>query len=132
MSMYFIGIDISKYKHDCCIISAADQKVVAKVTIKNDKSGFDELLSLIYSFSTPENIRIGFEVTAHYALHLELFHENALLTFMEVNPLLISEYKKSKSLRRTKTDSVDCESIARWLMTVDYKPIQKDFTTLIL
>ncbi len=22
MSMYFIGIDISKYKHDCCIISA--------------------------------------------------------------------------------------------------------------
>ena len=27
MSMYFIGIDISKYKHDCCIISAADQKV---------------------------------------------------------------------------------------------------------
>ena len=24
MSMYFVGIDISKYKHDCCIISAAD------------------------------------------------------------------------------------------------------------
>ena len=23
MSMYFVGIDISKYKHDCCIISAA-------------------------------------------------------------------------------------------------------------
>lgn len=21
MSMYFVGIDISKYKHDCCIIS---------------------------------------------------------------------------------------------------------------
>lgn len=33
MSMYFIGIDISKYKHDCCIISTADQKVVSKVTI---------------------------------------------------------------------------------------------------
>ncbi len=102
MSMYFIGIDISKYKHDYCIISAADQKVVAKVTIKNDKSGFDELLSLIHSLSTPENIRIGFEATAHYALNLELFLENALLPFMEVNPVLISEYKKSKSLRRTK------------------------------
>ena len=25
MSMYFVGIDISKYKHDCCIISAVDQ-----------------------------------------------------------------------------------------------------------
>ena len=127
MSMYFVGIDISKYKHDCCIISAADQKVVSKVTIKNNKSGFDELLTIINSLSNPEDIRIGFESTAHYALNLELFLENSLLTFMEVNPVLISEYKKSKTLRRTKTDSVDCESIARWLMTVEYKPHSKGF-----
>ena len=127
MSMYFIGIDISKYKHDCCILSAADQKVVSKVTIKNNKSGFDELLTIINSLSNPEDIRIGFESTAHYALNLELFLENSLLTFMEVNPVLISEYKKSKTLRRTKTDSVDCESIARWLMTVEYKPHSKGF-----
>ena len=127
MSMYFIGIDISKYKHDCCIISAADQKVVSKVTIKNNKAGFDELLTIINSLSNPEDIRIGFESTAHYALNLELFLENSLLTFMEVNPVLISEYKKPKTLRRTKTDSVDCESIARWLMTVEYKPHSKGF-----
>lgn len=125
--MYFIGIDISKYKHDCCIISAADQKVVSKVTIKNNKTGFEQLLTIIHSLSSPEDIRIGFESTAHYALNLELFLENALLTFMEVNPVLISEYKKSKTLRRTKTDSVDCESIARWLMTVEYKPHSKGF-----
>lgn len=127
MSMYFIGIDISKYKHDCCIISAADQKVVSKVTIKNNKSDFDKLLTIINSLSNPEDIRIGFESTAHYALNLELFLESSLLTFMEVNPVLISEYKKSKTLRRTKTDSVDCESIARWLMTVEYKPHSKGF-----
>ena len=127
MSMYFIGIDISKYKHDCCIISAADQKVVSKVTVKNNKAGFDELLTIINSLSNPEDIRIGFESTAHYALNLELFLESSLLTFMEVNPVLISEYKKSKTLRRTKTDSVDCESIARWLMTVEYKPHSKGF-----
>lgn len=127
MSMYFIGIDISKYKHDCCIISAADQKVVSKVTIKNNKAGFAELLTIINSLSNPEDIRIGFESTAHYALNLELFLESSLLTFMEVNPVLISEYKKSKTLRRTKTDSVDCESIARWLMTVEYKPHSKGF-----
>ena len=127
MSMYFVGIDISKYKHDCCIISAADQKVVTKVTIKNNKAGFEELLTVINSLSNSEDIRIGFESTAHYALNLELFLENSLLTFMEVNPVLISEYKKSKTLRRTKTDSVDCESIARWLMTVEYKPHSKGF-----
>lgn len=127
MSMYFIGIDIFKYKHDCCIISAADKKVASKVTIKNNKSGFDEPLTIINSLSDPEDIRIGFESTAHYALNLELFLENSLLTFMAVNPVLISEYKKSKTLRRTKTDAVDCESIARWLMTVEYKPHSKGF-----
>ena len=47
MSMYFVGIDISKYKHDCCILAAADQTVVSKFTIKNDKSGFEQLISTL-------------------------------------------------------------------------------------
>ena len=127
MSLYFVGIDISKYKHDCCIISAIDQKVISKFTIKNDKAGFEELITTFNSLSSPEDIRIGFESTAHYALNLELFLENAHHSFMEVNPVLIKEYKKSTTLRRTKTDSVDCESIARWLMTVEYKPHSKGF-----
>lgn len=122
MSLYFVGIDISKYKHDCCIISATDQKVISKFSIKNDKVGFEELITTFNSLSSPEDIRIGFESAAHYALNLELFLENAHHSFMEVNPVLIKEYKKSTTLRRTKTDSVDCESIARWLMTVEYKP----------
>ena len=127
MSMYFVGIDISKYKHDCCIISAADQQIVSKFTITNDKDGFEHLLSTFNSLSNPEDIKIGFESTSHYALNLELFLENAHHSFMEINPVLIKEYKKSTTLRRTKTDSVDCESIARWLMTVEYKPHSKGF-----
>ena len=127
MSLYFIGIDISKYKHDCCIISAADQQVISKFTFKNNKDGFSELLTVLHSLSNPEDIRIGFESTAHYALNLELFLEKAHHSFMEVNPVLISEYKKSTTLRKTKTDRVDCESIARWLMTVEYKPHSKGF-----
>lgn len=127
MSLYFVGIDISKYKHDCCILSAADQKIVSKFTFKNEKAGFEQLLTVFHSLSNPDDIRIGFESTAHYALNLELFLENAHHSFMEVNPVLIKEYKKSTSLRRTKTDSVDCESIARWLMTVEYKPHSNGF-----
>ena len=127
MSLYFVGIDISKYKHDCCIISAADQQVVSKFTFENNKDGFSELLTALRSLSSPEDIRIGFESTAHYALNLELFLEKAHHSFMEINPVLISEYKKSTTLRRTKTDRVDCESIARWLMTVEYKPHSKGF-----
>ena len=53
MSMYFVGIDISKYKHDCCIISAANQNVVSKFTFPNDKAGFEELLTVLNSLSSP-------------------------------------------------------------------------------
>ena len=82
MYLYFVGIDISKYKHDCCIISAADQQIVSKFAFKNDKNGFSELLTALQSLSSPDNIRIGFESTAHYALNLELFLENAHHSFM--------------------------------------------------
>ena len=107
MSMYFVGIDISKYKHDCCIISAADQQIVSKFTVKNDKDGFEHLLTTLNSLSNPEDIKIGFESTAHYALNLELFLENAHHSFMEVNPVLIKEYKKSTTLDDLVTKGVD-------------------------
>jgi transposase len=125
--MYFVGIDISKYKHDCCILSADNQQVVAKFVILNNKDGFNELQAALQSLSNPEDIRIGFEATSHYALNLKLFLEKAHHSFMEVNPILISKHKRSTTLRRTKTDTVDCESIARWLMTVEYKPHPKGF-----
>ena len=114
------------------MISAAVQQIIAKFTIANDKFGFEHLLTTLNSLSNAEDIKIGFESTAHYALNLELFLENAHHSFIEVNPVLIEEYKKSTTLRRTKTDSVDCESIAQWLMTAEYTPIQKDFTMCIL
>ena len=122
MSMYFVGIDISKYKHDCCIISAADQQVVAKFVIQNYKNGFNELLTHLHSHSNTEDIRIGFESTSHYALNLKLCLEKAHHSFMEANPILIKEFQKSTSLRRTKTDRIDSETIAQWLMAVEYKP----------
>ncbi len=58
MSMYFAGIDISKYKHDCCIIAAADQSVIAKFTFKNNKEGFEQLLTTINSLSSRHKNRV--------------------------------------------------------------------------
>ena len=127
MVLYFVGVDISKYKHDCCILSAADQQIVAKFTFHNDREGFDLFVDSLRSLADPRDIRIGFESTAHYALNLELFLEYAHHSFMEVNPALIAVHKKSTTLRRTKTDSVDCEAIAKWLMTVEYKPHPRGF-----
>lgn len=102
------------------------KKLFESLLSKIIKSDLNNCLSLL-TLSSPENIKIVFVSTAHYALNLELFLENANHSFMEINPVLIKENKKSTTLRRTKTDAVGCESIACWLMTVDYTPIQKGF-----
>lgn len=49
---------------------------------------------------------------------------------MEFNPLLINRFVRSKSLRKTKTDSIDALMIAQYLMTVEYKPYPPSFYTL--
>ncbi len=120
--MYVVGIDISKYKHDCCVIDSDGVIVQGPFSFSNDRGGFNDLLEILHSIPASEEIRIGFEATAHYALNLKLFLEEAHYSFMEFNPVLLSKFNKSQTLRRTKTDAIDCLSIARWLMTVNYKP----------
>ena len=125
--MYFVGIDISKFKHDCFITTESGEFVINSFSIKNDNDGFQELLSVLESLDSTQEIRIGFEATAHYALNLKLFLEKAHYSFMEFNPVLLAKFNKSQTLRRTKTDAIDCTSIARWLMTVEYKPCSFGF-----
>ena len=60
ISMYFVGIDISNHKHDCCFMSASTQTVITKFTFKNDKSGFEQLITVLHFLPLPEDIRIGF------------------------------------------------------------------------
>ena len=69
--MYFVGIDISKYKHDCCIITDTGHVISTPFTIKNNHDGFDELQMVLQSLDHPDEIRIGFESTGHYALNLK-------------------------------------------------------------
>lgn len=120
--MYYVGIDISKYKHDCFIVSDDGEIIRDAFSFTNDLAGFTSFISVLSELGDPAIIRIGFESTAHYALNLELFLEKCHYTFMEFNPVLLTKFKMSVSLRRTKTDAIDCEYIARWLMTVEYKP----------
>lgn len=120
--MYYVGIDVSKYKHDCFVVSNDGEIICDTFSFNNDYDGFQTLLSMLSSLGDHENIRIGFESTAHYTLNLKLFLENAHYSFMEFNPVLLSKFNKSQTLRRTKTDAIDCAAIARWLMTVEYKP----------
>lgn len=125
--MYFVGIDIAKYKHDCCIINDKHRVVKVPFTFKNDLTGFNELLKVLNRFKSKGKIKIGFESTGHYATNLKVFLSQNKFTFMEFNSLLLHKFIETQSLRRLKTDKVDCEYIANYLTTVEYKPYPSRF-----
>lgn len=124
--MIYIGIDISKYKHDCFICNDTGEVIVENLSFENNKKGFQQFLDLLKSYDN-SNVHIGLEATGHYGLNLKLFLEKNNYSFMEFNPLLVKEFKKSLSLRRTKTDKVDATVICQKLMSVPYKPNSKLF-----
>lgn len=121
-TMYYVGIDISKYKHDCFILDQSGEIIVKDFVFANNLEGFNSFKTLLSSLANPGDIKIGFEATSHYTSNLKHFLENAHYSFMESNPALINKFIHAQTLRRTKTDPIDSRSIARWLMTVEYKP----------
>lgn len=126
MYMIYVGIDISKYKHDCFICKDTGEVIVENLSFDNNKKGFQQLLDLLKPYDN-SNVHIGLEATGHYGWNLKLFLEKNNYSFMEFNPLLVKEFYKSLTLRKTKTDKADAIVIARKLMSVPYKPNSKLF-----
>ena len=122
--IYFIGIDISKYKHDFCIISNTGEVIVENSSFLNNQKGFQCFLDLLKPYDK-QHVRIAFEATGHYSLNLELFLTNQGYSFMKLNPLVVHNFLKARSLRRTKTDKADSISIASYLMSVPFLPNSK-------
>lgn len=122
--MICVGIDVAKDKHDCFIISSEGEVLRDVFTIQNNAEGFDALLQAIRSCAQPrDRIKVGLEATGHYSYNiLGFLLDNGLDSFV-INPLHTNLYRKSLSLRKTKTDRVDARTIAAMLMSdVDLKP----------
>ena len=123
--MIFVGIDVAKDKHDCFIISSEGEVLADVFTISNSKEGFEHLLQTINTCTGigGSKIKVGLEATGHYSYNLLGFLlDNGLPTFV-INPLHTNLYRKSLSLRKTKTDKVDARTIASMLMSdVSLKP----------
>ena len=116
--MIYVGIDVAKDKHDC-FISDSDGKALLKAfTITNNRDGFDDLYRKILSVSDDLcNIKVGLEATGHYSCNLLGFLFSKGFPTYVINPLHTNLYRKSLSLRKTKTDKVDAHTIASMLMS---------------
>ena len=116
--MFYVGIDVAKDKHDCCILGSDGEILFSPFTIPNTLYGFDELYEKIGSLTDDvSEIKVGLEATGHYHLNLlRSLLDNGLPSFV-INPLHTNLFRKGQSLRKTKTDKVDATSIAMTLLT---------------
>ena len=115
--MIYVGIDVAKDKHDGFISNSEGEILFEAFTFQNTRQGFEELLGKIKAVETDfKNIKVGLEATGHYSYNLLSFLLDKGLPVFVINPLHTNMYRKSLSLRKTKTDKIDAHTIAMMLM----------------
>ena len=116
--MIFVGIDVAKDKHDCFITNTDGEVLFKSFTITNNLDGFNELYQKIESvMEDVSKLKVGLEATGHYSYNLLGYLLDKGLPTYVINPLHTNLYRKSLSLRQTKTDKVDARTIASMLMS---------------
>ena len=116
--MIYVGIDVAKNKHDCFITNSDGEVLFKPFTISNNLEGFDALYHKIKSTTNdPAKVKVGLEATGHYNYNLLGYLIDKGLTTYVINPLHTNLFRKSQSLRQTKTDKVDARTIASMLMS---------------
>ncbi|MDP9382268.1 MAG: IS110 family transposase [Chloroflexota bacterium] len=116
-----VGIDISRHRHDVCMLDEAGERVGKPFTIQNNRSGATELVErLARTAPEYEQVRLGMEATGIYWYHLyrTLMREPALegceARVVVFNPRLIQGFRDAYTAM-DKTDPDDAELIAERL-----------------
>ena len=116
--MIYVGIDVSKDKHDCTIVSSEGEVLADVFSIQNNLDGFNLLFQRLKSVAPDlSKVKVGLEATGHYSYNILGFLLDKGLSTYVINPLHTNLFRKSTSLRRTKTDRVDARTIAAMMMS---------------
>lgn len=122
--MLFIGIDVAKSKHDCCIIDSDGVVITDSLRISNTKEGFDTLYNAIVSALDSNDfskVKIGLESTGHYSTNITNYLYSKGFSITVLNPLVTNAFRKAGTLRKTKTDKCDAKVIATMLFSDESK-----------
>jgi transposase len=115
----FVGIDVSKYKHDIAIVNEQKQPVARPFIITDDREGYHHLIEkleeLLRRFDS-QRFYIGLESTGDYwkNIYYYLKQQPQPLVVTVINPVQTRAYAKSE-LRRASTDAVNARDIARFM-----------------
>ena len=121
--MFFVGIDVSSAKHDCCILDSS-RKTIRSFMILNNREGFSGLSAVLTELAAPENIKIGLEATGIYGDNLANFLRRKGFNVCTINPLLCKKHQSATTLRKTKNDRSDAKNIALIVASEDLQPDQ--------
>lgn len=115
----FVGIDVSKLKHDVAIINQRKQLVEKPFVIKDDRAGYQKMLKRLRAAILQQHVqqcKIGLEATSDYWKNIYYFlkqqPDNFQLTV--INPVQTHNWAKTE-LRRATTDPLDAKNIAMFM-----------------
>ena len=69
--MIYVGIDVSKDKHDCTIVSSEGEVLADVFTVQNNLDGFKLLFQRLKSIAPDlTKVKVGLEATGHYSYNI--------------------------------------------------------------
>ncbi len=124
--MLFVGIDVSKLKHDVAIVNEHKQRVRRPLVMAEGRAGYEELLRTLEQLQRQHHTKtfaIGMEATSEYWKNLFHFLVQQSTTFAvtALNPIQTRRYAEAE-LRRAKTDPIDANDIACFMAEKKPKP----------
>ena len=92
--MIYVGIDVSKDKHDCFIANSEGKALMDVFTIQNNHDGFNQLFHSLKSVAPDlSKVRVGLEATGHYSYNILGFLLDEGLTTFVLNPLHTNPFR---------------------------------------
>lgn len=122
----FVGIDVSKLKHDVAIMSPNKQLIDQPFVIKDDLAGYQHLLVKLNAAASNHQIqqfKIGLEATSDYwkNIYYFLYRQSDKFQLTVINPVQTHNWAKTE-LRRAKTDPLDAKEIALFMLEKNPAP----------
>ena len=115
--MYYIGIDIAKFKHSLAVIDQGGEEIITHFDFANSVNGFEQMLTRLESAGiTYENSKVCIESTGHYGRCLHAHLEGYGFDVCLANALQTARFRKARSIRKVKNDAVDSLALAQWLL----------------
>jgi transposase len=116
----FVGIDVSKFKHDVAVMNDEKQLLGKPFVVADNLPGFQDLLHRLEEYSEKyqtQRVYIGLESTSDYwkNLYYWLKKQSAAFSITVINPVRTKAFGKTE-LRRAKTDPINAKDIAQFMV----------------